>query len=148
MIPNIKIIILTIAVTFFSCGADKHKESERETAENTALAAAQSIYTLRYKEAMKHCTASSVNELKYMASILTQTDIDVLNNSEKPLLVSIDDFEWKSEDSDSAATVSIVVENFLQLDSINRNGEIKDKATIRYQLVKEADGWKVDLSRR
>lgn len=140
-------LLFLSSMIIFSCKTDNHNENEKQMAENTAIDVAEKIYTLRFHEAKNNCTEESMHELRFMASNISEKEIELYNTSNKPIEIELDNFKWLSDTSDSIAEVNLIVRNAISLDSINQYGIIKDKKNINFLLRKRNGQWKVDLTK-
>ena len=110
-------LFLVALCTLFSCNKVADTLSE-ERAQEVAESFAAAYFNYDFKRASSYCDDESVRLFRFLASQLTQADIDKLN-------------------SKGAAEVS--VENFLELDSIGGASHIVESGTFRIPLINTLD---------
>lgn len=116
---------------------------DENMAEKRARQFAQDYFNLRYVEAARYCTEESVRWVKYRASNITQSDLDVLNSQSDTATCEVDDISY----DDTSANVKMVVKNFLSCDSIGKNGVMCKERQFMLPMIKKGDSWFVQLDR-
>ena len=137
-------IYLTIVgcVLIGLCACTDHKNEEQ--LRDTANAFAQTYFNWQFNDALAHCTTSSQRWISYVASQVTQDDVDKLRSAEQGARSEIKEINY--QEGDSVANVVMKVENFLSMDSIGAVGHFVESATYTLQLVQLNKQWKVKLT--
>lgn len=126
-------LFLVALCTLFSCNKVADTLSE-ERAQEVVESFATAYFNYDFKRASSYCDDESVRLFRFLASQLTQADIDKLN-SKGAAEVSVDSIV--NNDDGSYAIVS--VENFLELDSIGGVSHIVESGTFRIPLINTLD---------
>ena len=121
---------LACACCLLGCEGNSSYPDEKVRERATAFAGAYFNYD--FTSARKLVTEESVKWLEFAASNVTQEDVDLYNSVEEPATVEIDDYQYVN---DTISIVTVLVENYLQKDSINRTATISDQGTFRLTLV-------------
>lgn len=130
-------IVTTAVIT--SCNiAGKHNPNG---AKGVAESFSREYFNLRYKNAAKYCTKGSEQWLKFAASQISGEDIETLRTANDEAEVKIE----KEDGDDRHSTVTVIVSNYFEADTIGRSGHFNDKGTFRLSLVKEGKAWKVRM---
>lgn len=134
--------ILSIAGLSLTSGTMCSCHSEEENAaEQRAVQFAQDYFNLRYSQAARQCTESSVKWIKLRASGITQDDIDSHNAQTDSATCVVDAI---NDDGDHVI-VTVNVCNFLRCDSIGVSGYMCKEATFDIPLARKGERWLVDL---
>ena len=118
-------------------------KSEEEKAGDEVTAFAEAYFNYNLKKAQKYVTTESLPWLQFLASNLTQTDLDSLNHDETPATVTLQSFNLEG---DSMGRAIIVVSHFMLLDSIDGGQHMVDEAEYTLPVVKRQGHWLVKLS--
>ena len=135
-----------MTLIIISCGSS-HDGKEEDAATECAENFARAFYNLQYKESLDYTTPESERFVRYQAAIITEKDVETVRNADEGATISIESFDWESPDADTSAIISIQVENFLKLDSIQSLGHIEEKEAQQLRVVKRDGKWRVDLER-
>jgi hypothetical protein len=130
-------ISLTAMLILTACSA-----KETEQIEQNATAFASAYYNFRFNNALALCTKESEKWIRFQASNVRQDDLNVYNNMTDSAQCTVADI---SIDNDSSATVTMDVRNYIQTDSIYRNGKVGQKALVVLKMKKKSDKWLVSL---
>ena len=96
----------------------------------------------RYSKAMNSCDTASYRWLRFVASQVTQDDVDSLKKLKRDVACSLGNIRFLN---DSMAIVDIRVTNFLRMDSLG-SVTLVEKETNYGILVTQHEGfWKVSL---
>lgn len=132
------LIICTFIAGFCSCGSDK-EDKLHEAADSFAVA----YFNWQFVRAVKYATPESRQWLSYLASQVSQEDVDSLRNMEQGAECEISHIN--TNNNDSMATVVVNVRNFMDMDSIGKGPHLVEQARFKLPLVYRNDKWKVDL---
>ncbi len=139
--------ILTLVVAMAASGivgtACSSHEGDEEQLKADVDSFATYYYNWHYEKALKYCTEESEQWLRYMASNVSERDIDSLRNKAEDATVEIGDIQYG--DDGTTATVSVSVSNYLQMDTIGTEPHLVSQST--YQLPMTLDGgrWKIRM---
>lgn len=145
MSRSIFFLFLVALCTMFSCNkvADNISEERiHEVVESFATA----YFNYDFKRASSYCDDESVSLFRFVASQLTQADIDKLN-SKDAAVVSVDSIVIR----DDGGYAIVTVENFLELDSIGTTSHIVKRGIFRIPLANSLDAegneqWEVRMA--
>lgn len=125
----------------YSCSDGIHTE-EIEKATNVVDSFVGHYFNLDLKASLSYCTPESNLWLSFLASNINQEDIDVINEQEEPAKTEIENVELIS---DTSATATCIVKNFLKLDTLGKPGRIVDEEKYMINLVKRNGKWLVKM---
>ena len=123
-------ILLTCILLFTACSEPTTRD---EAVQEAALNFADAYFNFNFKQAQEYATEESGKWLRYVASNVTQADIDSINNHEETATVTVGWVDWQS---DSTAVVCVKVSNFAQHDSIGRTVHFYDNGQFLLTVVK------------
>ena len=135
------ISLLAFALACFSCSGNLGSSESRLV--TCADSFAVHYFNYHFADAMRFCTPESEKWLRYAASNVHQADIDKLRAQEEPATVEIG--ETEINETDSTATISMTVSNFLRMDSIGTSGHWVSHATFKFQAVCKNKQWKIRM---
>lgn len=124
-------------------GCQPHEGSEKQLLEDVDSFATY-YYNWHFERANKFCTPKSEIWLRYAASNVHPADIDLLHAKQEDATIEISDVDY--HDDEVSATVTLSVNNFLQMDTIGTEAHLKDKATFQIPMTLHKGKWKVALS--
>lgn len=130
------------ASTFLCMGCSSHEGDEdqlREDADSFAIY----YYNWHFDRALKFCTPNSEPWLRFMASNVTQEDVDSLRAKEEDATVQVNAITYHGDGD--CATVSVSVANFLQMDSLGKAPHRIEAATFSLPAVIHEGRWKVRM---
>lgn len=133
---SIFLFVCALLVDFSSCGQDNEEELH-ETADSFAVA----YFNYQFVKAVKYATPESRQWLSYIASQVSQEDVDSLRNMEQGAECETGHIAA----NDSIATVEVSVRNFMDMDSIGKGPHMVEQARFRLPLVYRNNKWMVDL---
>lgn len=101
-------------------------------------------YNWQFREARNFVTDESEIWLRYMASQVSENDLELLNSRNEAATCETADVTFEN---DSTATVAIVVGNHLHMDSIGQKPVVRDesRASLRVVFDKGRNRWLVSL---
>ena len=120
-----------------SCSASIEEQIGQE-----AVAFASAYYNFRFNHALTLCTKESEKWIRFQASNIRQSDLDVYNamaDSAQCSAVSV------TQEDDTTATAVLNVSNYVVTDSLCRTGSIGTKAQLTLKMKKRSGEWKVSL---
>ena len=126
-------LFLVALCTLFSCNKVADTLSE-ERAQEVVESFATAYFNYDFKRASSYCDDESVRLFRFLASQLTQADIDKLN-SKGAAEISVDSIV----NNDDGCYAIVSVENFLELDSIGGVSHIVESGTFRIPLINTLD---------
>lgn len=132
----------TLASLQALCGCQPHEGSERQLKEDVDSFAIY-YYNWHFEKAAKYCTSSSQIWMRYAASNVHPADIELLKIKQEDATTEIKDIDFGNDEI--SANVEVEVTNFLQMDTIGREGHTIPKGTYKIPMVMEEGKWKVRL---
>lgn len=135
-----KTILCLLAIClFFSC---KNNAEEEEQLRVCVKDFGDAYFNLNLHKALKLCTQESGSWIGYLATNLTQADLNVLNAVEE---ASVSEVENVIMTCDSLATATIMVNHYLNLGDIGQTATLAHDGRFRINLVKREGRWKVKM---
>lgn len=131
-------LFLIASFTLFGC---KEKTIEEKTEENIKTYAT-AYFNWDFPLAKNYALNQNKKWLTFLASQVTDKDISALREKEKAAEVEIDNIEYKSDDN--SALITIIVTNFLHIDSIGKTPQCCEEAKYTIKGEKEKDVWKFE----
>lgn len=122
---------------------DRLEVSDADQMEQTADSFSTAYFNWHFADATAYVDSSSQRWLVYAASNVHQADVDALRAMEDGAQAEIEDIEATS---DSAATVTLTVRNFLAMDTIGEEAHVVSEARFALPLRLIREGWRVSLS--
>lgn len=136
---SLALLFSSTSLLLLSCGSDK-EEQVNDVAENFA----KEYFNWRYCEAMPYVTAESSEQMKFLASNVTEDDVQLLRSMESGAEITIEDS--RVADGDSVAYVNVAIENFCHADTIGRPARLNESAKATLMLVHRGEKWQVVVS--
>lgn len=133
------ILCLLAICSVFSCGNNTEGEEYLKTC---AQDFGNAYFNMNLHKALDFCTPESKVWIRYLATNLTQEDLNVLNAEEE---ASVAEVENVAMTSDSLAIVTIRVNHYLELGAIGHTGTLGHDGRFRIHLVKRKGKWKVRM---
>lgn len=116
---------------------------DENAAEVRLRAFAQNYFNLRFKQASAYCTPESEKFIRFHASNIRQSDLDILDAQPDTAVCDIIDIDI----NDDTANAVISVKNFLRCDSVSQSGFVCNDAKFELSMQKFEDKWFVVLTR-
>lgn len=101
---------------------------------------ATAYFNWDFPSAKGFATTDTKKWLTLLASQVTEKDISAIKDKEEPAKVEIEDIELYN--NDETAKTTIVVSNFLYMDSIGKTPRCCEEEKYEVSAVKEKEGWK------
>lgn len=142
MLNRLKTLVLILFPTsliLLSCGDDSKKQLDA-----TAEAFANEYFNWRYSEAMPYVTAESSEYIKFLATNVTEDDVQLLRSMESGAEITIENCDVA--DGDSVAYVDVTVDNFCHADTIGKPAKLHESAKVTLMLMRRGDKWQVVVS--
>ena len=133
-------LFLTAAIVLTACSDSL--SSQQTKAGRAATAFAEAYFNYDLQKAIELTTPESAKWISFVASNITQEDVNVLNTRTEGVLVTLTDCEVLS---DTTCEALLAVDNFMSADSICRPGEFRDGGVFRLKVVLRDDSWKVKM---
>jgi len=127
----------------FTIGCNNPSHSQSDKVDNEVNAFAEAYFNYDFKTAASHCTPESEKWLKYVASNINQSDVDMLRNASEGASIEINNYNY--DDNDTTGVAIITVNNFMRLDTIGKAGHIIDKAIFRIPIVLREGKWTIKM---
>ena len=110
------IAVACMTASIFSLsGCEPHEGSEDQLKADVD-SFANYYFNWHFPKAVKYCTQESERWLRYAASNVNETDVELLRQKPEDASIEITDIDFG--DDETSATVTLTVHNFLQMDSI------------------------------
>lgn len=103
---------------------------------------AQSFFRWQFQKSSTYCDESSQRWLRYMASQVTQDDIDSLKATESDVECTLGGFCF---DNDSMASIEVHVSNYFRMDSLDKITLVKGESEYNFQMVRTNGLWRIRL---
>lgn len=131
--------MLLCVVMGTSCQRD---ESER--AEETAQTWGTAYFNWQLSKAQQLSTPSAMPLLRWVASQLTQSDVDTLRALPEGASCEVE--QLKMGQGDSTATARLTVSHYMRMDTIGKGLTLREKDTYHIDLVRKGKEWRVNLT--
>ena len=83
--------------------------------------------------------------LRYAASNVNETDVELLRQKPEDASIEITDIDFG--DDETSATITLTVHNFLQMDSIGQDPQLIEQADFQLPMCMEKGLWKIKLEK-
>ncbi len=133
------IFLFISALSLFSCN-----DSNRKQIVSVAETFATSYFNWDYAGCMPNVTEESTKYLRFLATNVTDGDIERLRSMEKGADVEVE--EETFADNDTVVDVKVKVSGFCHADTIGRPSKLYDEAEATVRLVKRGDKWQAIVS--
>lgn len=130
---------LAVVLLLTTCSGSGFNEDSDITEAVDSFATAYFNYD--FKAASRHCTAESVKWLRYAATNVIDEDIELLRAQSEGATHEV---VVVNRATDTTATASIAVRNFLQRDTLGRPGHIVSQGLFSVNLAYRSGRWLVD----
>ncbi len=129
-------LIVGIAM-MFSCKGKTDEELLTQRVDSFAV----HYYNWQLEKCMYQVTAESRHKLEFLATNISQTDVDWLRSSETGATYEIDDITMEGRE----ATVRLHVFDYFEAKEIGQPLHKTDECFVTLHLVKIGNAWKVEL---
>lgn len=130
--------VVLISMIVASCGKER-QDDPRAVVESFSNA----YFNWRFKEAEAYVTKESTKWLVFAASQVDTEDIDSLRAIEYAATAEVGDID---DIDDSTALVTVVVKDFLPIDSIGKHPCIQETGSFQIPVSFDGKNWKVKLT--
>lgn len=131
--------ILAICSFISACSVGRHRNDQ--AVRTAADSFATSYFNYDLHKSIRFCTPSSAKWIHFAASNILQEDIDLLKQQQTKAIAETGDITYST---DTTASVSCEVTNFLLRDTLGRPGHMVEKMIFRIPVVLENGSWAVD----
>ena len=105
---------------------------------------ATNFYNWRLEKALKYCTAESKTQISFLASNISEEDIELINQRNEDASIEITNTGMLEEGI--KARISIKIYNSFKMKDINSDIQLNKERDVTINLIKTNEGWKVDLT--
>ena len=105
---------------------------------------ATNFYNWRLEKAFKYCTAESKTQISYLASNISEKDIELINKRNEDASIEITNTEM--QEGGVKARISMKIYNSFKMKDINSDVQLNKERDVTINLIKTNEGWKVDLT--
>lgn len=113
-----------------------------ENIENSVMGFCNAYFNYDFVTALKYCTPESRKWIEYTASSIDSCDIQALQAGKEKASFDIADISFEN---DSAATVLVIVDNYMSPDVIGHPVHATEKMSFRLNLIERNGQWMVDV---
>ena len=139
------IAVACMTASIFSLsGCEPHEGSEDQLKADVD-SFANNYFNWHFQKAVKYCTQESERWLRYAASNVNETDVELLRQKPEDASIEITDIDFG--DDETSATVTLTVHNFLQMDSIGQDPQPIEQADFQLPMCMEKGLWKIKLEK-
>ena len=135
------VLIMTVSAALTACS--NSMASLQEKAERTATEFAEAYFNYDLTKASTLVTPESVKWISFVASNISEEDIEVLNTRSEGATVTLDDCEMIN---DTTCEAVITVDNFMAIDTIGRPGVFRHDGTFRLTVVLRDGRWLIKMA--
>lgn len=138
-----KIPFLTvICILFFVACSKNYKSEDEENITHITDNFAEQYFNFNLKQALTLCTPESEKWIRFMASNITQEDIDVLKEKEDDATCETDEITYIN---DTSAYVKCHIYNVMKIDTIGQPGKVSEHEIYNINVVKRGGKWMVKM---
>ena len=105
---------------------------------------ATNFYNWRLEKALKYCTAESKTQISFLASNISEEDIELINQRNEDASIEITNTGMLEEGI--KARISMKIYNSFKMKDINSDVQLYKERDVTINLIKTNEGWKVDLT--
>lgn len=105
---------------------------------------ATNFYNWRLEKAFKYCTAESKTQISYLASNISEEDVELINKRDEDASIEITNTEIL--EGGIKARISMKIYNSFKMKDINNEVQLNKERDVTFNLIKSNEGWKVDLT--
>lgn len=140
--PFLRLTLTTVIMYLLAACQSSILKQEQE-AEECAIRFAQSYYRFELDEALNYCTEDSRPWVVWLASNISQTDIDSIRQLQEAPTVKL--LQLAADTAEDNARAYLRIQHFYSLDSLGKPGQTIEQADICLQLHFESNEWKVRM---
>lgn len=139
------IAVACMTASIFSLsGCEPHEGSEDQLKADVDSFATY-YFNWHFPKAVKYCTQESERWLRYAASNVNETDVELLRQKPEDASIEITDIDFG--DDETSATVTLTVHNYLQMDSIGQDPQLIEQTDFQLPMCMEKGLWKIKLDK-
>ena len=105
---------------------------------------ATNFYNWKLEKALKYCTAESKTQISFLASNISEKDIELINQRNEDASIEITNTGMLEEGI--KARISMKIYNSFKMKDINSDVQLNKERDVTINLIKTNEGWKVDLT--
>ena len=105
---------------------------------------ATNFYNWRLEKAFKYCTVESKTQISYLASNISEEDVELINKRDEDASIEITNTEIL--EGGIKARISMKIYNSFKMKDINSDVQLNKERDVTINLIKTNEGWKVDLT--
>jgi hypothetical protein len=105
---------------------------------------ATNFYNWRLERAFKYCTTESKIQISYLASNISEEDIELINKRNEDASIEITNTEIL--EGGLKARIPMKIYNSFKMKDINSDVQLNKERDVTINLIKTNGGWKVDLT--
>lgn len=105
---------------------------------------ATNFYNWRLEKAFKYCTAESKTQISYLASNISEEDVELINKRNEDASIEITNTEML--EGGLKARILMKIYNSFKMKDINSDVQLYKERDVTINLIKTNEGWKVDLT--
>ena len=134
-------LLLTTIISFISsCQRISNSNDMTIVADSFAT----NFYNWRLEKAFKYCTAESKTQISYLASNISEKDIELINKRNEDASIEITNTEM--QEGGIKARISMKIYNSFKMKDINSDVQLNKERDVTINLIKTNEGWKVNLT--
>lgn len=118
----VAIILFLTIVNLISCSRSDTDSQLKAVVDSFAT----HYYNWQFKQALPYCTPESESWLRFAATNVQQSDVDILRAQDEGASYQINDIKFGL--GDSTAIVSLTVSHYLRMDTVGNAGQFVNKA--------------------
>lgn len=136
----VAIILFLTIVNLISCSRSDTDSQLKAVVDSFAT----HYYNWQFKQALPYCTPESESWLRFAATNVQQSDVDILRAQDEGASYQINDIKFGL--GDSTAIVSLTVSHYLRMDTVGNAGQFVNKADFQLPVVCRNGRWMVHLT--
>ncbi len=138
------IVLLIMTGIYALTGCQPHEGSEDQLKAD-ADSFATYYYNWHFPKAIKYCTPESERWLRFAASNVHEADITQLQQKAEDATIEIKELDFA--DNETSAVVTLLIHNFLQMDTIGQEAHLVEQTSISLPMEIHQGIWKVKLDK-
>lgn len=143
---KINYLLIVFCALFSACqqGVQDNEVQLAEVADSFCVR----YFNYNFPEAMNYCTDDSRKWIQFAASNVTEKDLQILYEQETPAQINVTDIAYR--ETDTTALVTVVVENYWDMDEIESEDDIRTLVyhrvgVFKFPMVKQQDRWRIRM---
>lgn len=135
-------VLLVVMAAYFLSTADSAENKAKKEITATVDKFATCYFNFDFNNTATTCTPESMKWLSFISTNILQEDIDIIKSQEEGSRHETIEITLTS---DTTATVTCKVYNFLKIDTLGRAGHMTEQATYKIPAVKRNSKWLVKM---